>query len=58
MSIKTNSGERVETHPTATNVHQPLIEDFVQAVLMNREPKVDGDVGRMVAEVEEKIYES
>src|SRR5262245_28686180 len=33
MTIKIRDGERIETHPPATNVHQPLIEDFVQAVL-------------------------
>ncbi len=49
---------RAESHPTAQNVHQPLIEDFVESVLINREPKVNGETGRMVAEIEEKIYEN
>jgi hypothetical protein len=34
----------------------PLIEDFVQAVLTDREPRVGGDTGRAVALIEEEIY--
>jgi predicted dehydrogenase len=37
-------------------LHQPLIDDFVHAVLHNREPEVAGTVGREVARIEEKIY--
>ena len=49
-------GERYEAHPPAANLHAPLIEDFVKAVLTNREPAVSGGTGRAVAIVEEKIY--
>lgn len=54
--VKTDGGERMESHPPAANLHQPLVEDFVDAVLTNREPAVTGEIGRMVAEAEEKIY--
>ena len=56
MRIVNELGERTETHPPAANFHQPLIEDFIEAVLTNREPAVNGETGRMVARVEEQIY--
>jgi predicted dehydrogenase len=56
MRVRTRAGERAESHPPATNIHQPLIEDFVEAVLTGREPRVDGESGRVVAEIEEAIY--
>ena len=49
-------GERVETHPNPTNIHQLLIEDFARAVLENRDPIVTGEIGRAV--VEEKIKQA
>jgi len=58
MRIRTSNGERVESHPPAANIHQPLIEDFVEAVLANRQPGVSGEVGRMVATIEGQIYAS
>lgn len=56
LRIKTSNGARVESHPPASNIHQPLIEDFVEAVLTNREPRVNGETGRTVARIEEAIY--
>jgi predicted dehydrogenase len=49
-------GERYEAHPPAANLHAPLIENFVDAVLTDREPMVSGETGRAVAMIEEKIY--
>ncbi|MDQ6785457.1 MAG: Gfo/Idh/MocA family oxidoreductase [Acidobacteriota bacterium] len=57
LKITTNNGERTENHPPHQNVHQPLIEDFTEAVLNDREPLVNGKTGKMVAQIEEKIYE-
>jgi predicted dehydrogenase len=56
--IKNQDGERVETHPPHSNLHQPLIEDFVEAVFGDREPQVNGRQGREVAKVEANIYET
>lgn len=56
MRIRTSNGERMESHPPASNIHQPLIEDFVDALLTNREPRVSGEIGRRVAKVEGEIY--
>lgn len=58
MKIKTENGERVENHPTHRNTHQPLIEDFAEAVLTNRQPRVGGESGKAIAVLEEQIYES
>lgn len=49
-------GERYEAHPPDANLHAPLIEDFVKAVLTDREPRVTGGTGRAVALIEEAIY--
>jgi predicted dehydrogenase len=56
LRVVSSTGERTELHPPHANIHQPLIEDFIRAVLENREPKVGGDVGREVARIEEDIY--
>lgn len=56
IKIKTGGGERVETHPPHANFHQPLIDDFAQAIMNRRDPQVDGHVGREVARIEEEIY--
>ncbi len=56
MRIVTAGGERTEAHPPAANIHQPLIDDFVDAVMNDREPRVGGEIGKMVAEIEERIY--
>jgi predicted dehydrogenase len=57
IAIKNQNGERVENHPPHSNPHQPLIDDFVQAVLCKRQPHADGLKGREVARVEARIYE-
>ncbi len=54
--VKNEKGERTESHPAAANFHQPLIEDFMGAILEDREPAVGGVAGRQVASVEEQIY--
>jgi predicted dehydrogenase len=40
--------ETVEQHPPAENLHLPLVEQFVRAVLRDEPPAVDGFVGREV----------
>jgi predicted dehydrogenase len=50
------AGEEFETHPPDPNLHLPLIEDFVDAVINDREPLVNHEIGRMVAMIEENIY--
>lgn len=56
LLIRTRDNERRETHKPSQNIHQPLIEDFVQAIIDDRQPLVTGEIGRTVAQVEEQIY--
>ena len=56
MRIVSSEGERWEKHPPDSNLHAPLIRDFVEAVITDRDPAVPGETGRMVAAIEEKIY--
>jgi predicted dehydrogenase len=56
VTIKTEAGERVETHPPHHNLHQPLIDDFAQAVIEGRDPRVSGHIGLETARIEEEIY--
>lgn len=58
LKIKTKSGERTENHPPHSNFHQPLIADFTEAVLQNREPQVTGATGRLIAQLEDEIYKN
>lgn len=39
------TGTRIEKHPNPPNVHQPLIEDFITAVLTDKDPAVTGEMG-------------
>ena len=57
MTIKTGDTETKESHPPAANFHEPLIEDFANAILQDREPQVDGAAGREVSRLVEEIYE-
>ena len=43
--------------PRSANLHLPLIEDFVDAVVAGRTPGVPGEIGREVARLEAEIYE-
>jgi predicted dehydrogenase len=56
LVVSTEKGERTEHHPAHRNVHQPLIEDFTNAVLEKRNPAVDGLVGKEVHLIIDKIY--
>ena len=56
ITVVTDTETRVEKHPNPSNVHQPLIEDFVTAVLTDRDPAVTGERGREVTRILDKIY--
>lgn len=56
LRVLTAQGERHETHPPAANLHAPLVHDFIDAVRNRREPAVNGQTGRIVAEMEDAIY--
>jgi predicted dehydrogenase len=56
VRVSSKLGERDEVHSPPANLHAPLIDDFITAVLRNREPRVSGETGRTVAAIEEEIY--
>lgn len=56
MTVVTREGRRTEAHPPHPNFHIPLIEDFNRAVLENRAPTVDGEIGREVNRILAEIY--
>jgi predicted dehydrogenase len=56
LVIRNGGADRIEHHPPAANLHQPLIDDFVDAIRRGRDPGVDGAAGREVARLEEEIY--
>jgi predicted dehydrogenase len=58
LIVAAAGAQRVESHPPAANLHQPLVEDFVDAALNNRTPGVGGDTGRAVTLLEDQIYAS
>jgi len=58
MRVINSEGARNEIHAPEKNLHAPVIADFVEAVMNNRELAVKAEVGRMVAMVEEMIYAS
>jgi len=55
LRVVSEAGERTELHPSAANIHQPLIEDFAAAILEQRQPVVTGEIGRAVAAIEARI---
>ncbi len=57
MMIRIGDTETKESHPPAANFHEPLIENFANAILQDREPQVDGVAGRYVSRLIEEIYE-
>lgn len=56
ITIKAANGARAEAHPPHSNFHLPLIADFANAVLEDRDPAVDGAIGREVNRLLMWIY--
>ena len=56
LRILTPAHTREERHPPHPNLHQPLIEDFVDAVLRGRAPAVTGEIGLEVNRVIAAAY--
>ena len=56
LKLRIGNDERIESYPTHPNAHLPLIEDFTNAVLTNREPLLNGDLGKMIEVLTEQIY--
>lgn len=54
--IKNDQGENMETYLPHNNIHQPLIDDFVKAVIDDRTPAVDGIKAKEVTKILDQIY--
>ena len=57
VEVTSGKGVRSETHLADANLHLPLIDDFTRAVIEDREPFVDGVLGREVARIIEAVYD-
>lgn len=58
LRVRTSKGDRIENYPPCPNFHLPLIQDFASAVFEDRNPEVDGVMGREVNRVLDRIYRS
>lgn len=56
LRLTTAEGVREEHHPPHENLHQPLVENFVDAVRAGRDPTVSGGIGLEVQRVLAAIY--
>ena len=55
LRIITQAGELEESHPPDDNLHLPLIMDFIDAIINEREPGVTGNTGLNVQKIEDLI---
>ena len=56
VRVRVGNHDRIESLPPAANIHAPLIAEFMEAVAARRPPAVTGEMGRVVAQLEERIY--
>lgn len=56
LKLRIGDDETIELHPPHNNVHLPLIEEFAEAVLNNRQSKITGETGREINQIIETIY--
>jgi predicted dehydrogenase len=56
LRVLSGGAERREGLPPHANLHQPLIEDFAQAVQHGRQPEVSGETGLEVQRLIEMVY--
>jgi predicted dehydrogenase len=56
LRVVTPAGTREESHPPHSNLHLPLVADFVGAVREGRDPAVGGETGLAVQQVLADVY--
>ncbi|MFC1675914.1 Gfo/Idh/MocA family protein [Planctomycetota bacterium] len=56
LTVITAEKKWTQQHRRADNLHRPLIEDFARAVLENKDPVVNGTIGKEVALIEQRVY--
>ena len=57
LLVRTAAGEHTEKIPPHTNLHQPFIDEFAEAVLHGQAPSVPGSWGREVQRIVELVYQ-
>jgi len=56
LRVVSAEGTRVESLPPHANLHQPLVEDFVNAIREDRAPGVTGEDGREIQRLLTEVY--
>ncbi len=56
VTVWAASRERREDHPPHANIHLPYIQAVTDALLNDRRPPLDGELGRLVAWIGEQVY--
>lgn len=56
VKILSGGETKNESHPPSPNFHSPLIQEFADSVLSDRELRITGETGRDVAAIEDSIY--
>lgn len=56
LVVETRGRRRSEKHPAPSNLCAPLVEDFVSAILQDRQPTITGEEGRQTSAVIDRAY--
>lgn len=56
LIVQTGGEQRDEQHPPAENLHEPLVADFVRALIEQRPPRVSGEEGLLTNAVMARAY--
>jgi predicted dehydrogenase len=56
LKLDVENNETVENHPPHQNVHLPLIKQFTDSILQNKEPEITDEIGREINRIIEEIY--
>jgi predicted dehydrogenase len=58
LKLRIGNDEFIEQYPPHLNYHLPLIEEFTEAVLQDKNPAITSEIGREINQVIEEIYAS
>lgn len=58
LKLRIGNNEIIEQHPPHPNFHLPLIEEFTEAVLQDKNPTITGETGREINRIIEEVYAS
>lgn len=58
LKLRIENSETIEQHPPHLNFHLPLIKEFTEAILQDKNPTITGETGREINKIIEEIYAS